>query len=81
MSSILPVETNLEELEMLSRADLRTTAVMRDAPEEWVQAASPSGSTVTLASYSPNTLEYNASMEKDGIVVFGEVFYPKGWKA
>ncbi|HPY65677.1 MAG TPA: YfhO family protein [Bacteroidales bacterium] len=81
VSSILPVETNLEELEMLSRADLRTTAVMRDAPEEWVQAASPSGSTVTLASYSPNTLEYNASMEKDGIVVFGEVFYPKGWKA
>lgn len=81
VSSITGAESNLEELEALSRTDLRTTAVMRDAPVEWVQAASPSESAVTLTSYSPNTLEYKASMEKDGIVVFGEVFYPKGWKA
>lgn len=81
VSSIIGAESNLEELEALSRTDLRTTAVMRDAPAEWVQAASPSESIVTLTSYSPNTLEYKASMVKDGIVVFGEVYYPKGWKA
>lgn len=81
VSSVVGAESNLEELEALSRTDLRKTAVMRDAPAAWVQAASPSESSVTLTLYSPNTLEYKAFMEKDGIVVFGEVYYPKGWKA
>ena len=81
VSSIYPVEGARQEIEALSGVDLRHVAVMQDPPGEWVDTASPSGSTVVLTSYSPNTLDYNASMEKDGIVVFGEVYYPKGWKA
>ncbi|MDD3104866.1 MAG: YfhO family protein [Bacteroidales bacterium] len=81
VSSIQPVSSPLEEIESLTKVDLRTTAVMQDPPESWIEAAGPSTSTVTLTSYSPNTLEYVASMEKDGVVVFSEVFYPKGWKA
>ncbi|HHV03916.1 MAG: YfhO family protein [Bacteroidales bacterium] len=81
VSSIHPVTGPAEEIESISRVDLGTTAVMQDPPEKWIRAAAPAESTVSLTSYSPNTLEYSASMEKDGIVVFGEIFYPKGWKA
>jgi len=81
VSSIQPVSSPQEEIETLSRVDLRTTAVMQDPPESWVEAAGPSNSTIKLTSYSPNTLEYKASMEKEGIVVFSEIYYPKGWKA
>jgi len=81
VSAIQPVTGPAEEIGAITRVDLRTTAVMQDPPEDWVRTATPSGSTVLLTSYSPNVLEYNASMEKDGIVVFGEIFYPKGWKA
>ncbi|MFA5752872.1 MAG: YfhO family protein, partial [Bacteroidales bacterium] len=81
VTSILPVSSPQEEIETLTKTDLRTTAVMQDPPESWIETAGPSNSTVTLTSYSPNTLEYKASMEKDGIVVFSEIYYPKGWKA
>jgi len=81
VTSILPVSSPREEIETLTKTDLRTTAVMQDPPASWIETAGPSNSTVTLTSYSPNTLEYKASMEKDGIVVFSEIYYPKGWKA
>ncbi len=81
VSSIQPVSSPREEIETLTRVDLRTTAVMQDPLGPWLETAGPSNSTVTLTSYSPNTLEYKASMEKDGIIVFSEIYYPKGWKA
>ena len=89
VSGIRTVESPLEELEVLSQTDLRTTAVMQNPPPEWLEAApdtvvpdiSTTAADVTLVSYSPNTLEYEASMKQDGVVVFSEIFYPKGWKA
>jgi hypothetical protein len=81
VSSIQPVSSPQEEIETLTKVDLRATAVMQDPPGSWMETASPSNSTVMLTSYSPNTLEYKASMEKDGIVVFSEIYYPKGWTA
>ncbi|NLA16246.1 MAG: YfhO family protein [Bacteroidales bacterium] len=59
-----------------SATDAPGTSAM-DAPG----TSATDASDVTLVSYSPNTLEYEASMEQDGVVVFSEIFYPKGWKA
>tara|TARA_B110000467_G_C18297292_1_gene468882 strand:- start:1028 stop:1660 length:633 start_codon:yes stop_codon:yes gene_type:complete len=36
---------------------------------------------VTLKMYQPNKLIYISNNEYAGLVVFSEIFYPKGWKA
>lgn len=35
---------------------------------------------IQLKSYQPNRLEYVANNPKDGVAVFSEIYYPKGWK-
>lgn len=40
----------------------------------------PSGS-ITLKSYSPNNLKYESSNTEDGVAIFSEIYYAKGWKA
>ncbi|XLS27554.1 YfhO family protein [Flavobacteriaceae bacterium M23B6Z8] len=35
---------------------------------------------ITLESYQPNKLVYRSKNENEGLAVFSEVYYPKGWK-
>jgi len=84
IDSILIVNTPNEESDALNEIDLKTTAVLDvgfagfvkdflpgSDPEAWVE----------LESYSPPAIEYRASSNKDGIIVFSEIYYPYGWKA
>jgi hypothetical protein len=36
---------------------------------------------ITLAEYKPNYLKYNSNSVKDGIAIFSEIYYDKGWNA
>ncbi len=36
---------------------------------------------IQLTSYQPNHLVYASSAKKDGLAVFSEIYYPKGWDA
>ena len=36
---------------------------------------------IELKSYKPNQLIYNTQLDTAGLVVFSEIFYPKGWQA
>lgn len=36
---------------------------------------------IELTSYQPNELVYNSNNTSDGLAVFSEIYYPKGWKA
>jgi hypothetical protein len=38
-------------------------------------------STIVLTSYKPNELVYEYNTSKDGLAVFSEIYYPKGWEA
>lgn len=40
-----------------------------------------SSASVRLTSYAPNLLKYDFSAAKDQMVVFSEIYYPKGWNA
>ncbi len=36
---------------------------------------------IRLISYAPNDLNYEYKTEKNGLAVFSEIYYPKGWNA
>lgn len=38
-------------------------------------------STISLEDYRPNYLKYQSNSNRDGIAVFSEIYYEKGWKA
>ena len=40
-----------------------------------------SNATIYLEEYKPNYLKYASSSTKDGIAIFSEIFYDKGWNA
>ena len=40
-----------------------------------------SNTAITLEEYKPNFLKYTSSSTKDGIAIFSEIYYDKGWNA
>ena len=40
-----------------------------------------SNATINLKEYKPNYLKYTSSSTKDGIAIFSEIYYDKGWNA
>ncbi len=70
------------EMDAVGRMDLRHEAVA-DSKFEAVLGQScrqDSSSVVTLTAYEPNSLTYDVSSSKGGVIVFSEVYYP-GWTA
>ncbi len=68
-----------EALESLGKVDLTTTAVV----EEGVPQPTISGAgTISLVEYRPNYLRYEYSLTGgEGVAVFSEIYYDKGWTA
>jgi hypothetical protein len=67
-----------EELDALSKVNLRNTAVVAKADYGFLKAGGEG--TVKLTSYEPNEAKYEVESSQGGLVVFSEVFYP-GWTA
>ncbi|WP_339922729.1 YfhO family protein [uncultured Cyclobacterium sp.] len=78
--SIEGTKTNEEEIEALTKVNTKLTATY-NAPDNENQSISPGKGDISLSSYSPDVLTYKASVEKSGLAVFSEIYYPKGWKA
>jgi uncharacterized membrane protein YfhO len=84
IDSVLVVNTPNEECDALNDIDVRTTAVLDVKFADFVKDFSTgkdSTGQVTFLSYAPNALEYQTHSNKDGIVVFSEIYYPYGWHA
>jgi len=84
IDSVMVVNTPNEECDALNEINLKTTAVLDAKFEDFVKDFIPGKDTsasVTFLSYTPNALEYKTNANKDGIVVFSEIYYPYGWKA
>ena len=39
------------------------------------------GASINLTEYKPNYLKYNSNSSKNGIAIFSEIYYDKGWNA
>ncbi|MFI5151036.1 MAG: YfhO family protein [Bacteroidia bacterium] len=72
------------EITALSHFDPARTAVVDKQFEAQVKGLSPgkdSTSLIRLTHYEPNDLQYETSNKNEGLAVFSEIYYEKGWNA
>ena len=73
-----------EEIQALDSLDTKCEAVVNrndisgiELPESFQR---DSTAYISLLSYRPNRLKYASSNKFDGLVVFSDMYYPRGWK-
>ena len=77
-SDVQRVASNDEEIQLLRNLDTRNQALVNSTEFGQVEAG---GGEIQLISYSPNELVYQAEVNKSGLAVFSEIYYPEGWQA
>jgi hypothetical protein len=72
-----------EEIAALKTTDLKTTAIIDKRFEGKFSSNNKfdNAAKIILTSYAPNKLEYNFNSTNEQMVVFSEIYYPKGWNA
>lgn len=75
------VPTPDDESAALNTLDLNRTAVADQKFRELLtcEALPSDEDEISLTSYAPNKLEYQAKVTNDRIAVFSEIYYPEGW--
>lgn len=81
VNSVHYVTNANEEIDALNHEDPAHVAIIDKRFADMVQNASAdSTARVMLTAYAPNELTYETQSEKDGVVVFSEIYYP-GWNS
>jgi len=76
------VVTADQEIVLLDTLDLKKQAVILSGQAELKpRYALDSLASIKLISYKPNHLVYETSNKNDGLAVFSEIYYEKGWNA
>jgi hypothetical protein len=81
VSEIKAVNSPDEEIAALDNFEPAKTAVIDVSQFKTVGSKTfeVGNNNVTLQEATLNYLKYNTSSDKDGLVVFSEIYYPKGW--
>ena len=70
------------EIAALNGFNPATTAIVDTRfSEQIIDSLDNTGASIVLTEYKPNYLKYNSNSTKDGIVIFSEIYYYKGWNA
>jgi hypothetical protein len=78
------VQNSDEEMKALDKLDSKNVAVVNENEFSDLKnkaLAKDSSATIILDSYKPNNLKYTSNNSKEGLAVFSEMYYGKGWKA
>jgi hypothetical protein len=72
-----------EEMKALDSLDSKNVAIVnsKDFEIKNTAFAKDSSATITLDSYKPNHLKYTSNNTNEGLAVFSEMYYGKGWNA
>jgi len=84
VDSIQYVENADQEILGLNDFDPASACIVDDEFKPMigrVNAGTSQGSQIKLIQYEPNHLIYQANCKGQGIAVFSEIYYPKGWNA
>jgi len=82
----------VNEINIVANADAEITALDGFNPantaivdtrfsEQIMQGLDNTAANIVLNEYKPNYLKYNSNSTKDGIAIFSEIYYDKGWNA
>ncbi len=78
---VIHVNSPAEELAATVNNTDKATAIIDQSKFEQTSSRYTGRGSVLLTSYEPNELIYEADLTDAGLVVFSEIYYPKGWKA
>jgi hypothetical protein len=83
VNNIKFVQSADEEMKALDKLDTQNVAVVnnKDFEIRGKAFAKDSVARITLDLYKPNYLKYTSHNENEGLAVFSEMYYEKGWKA
>ena len=83
VSQIKLVNSADEEMKALDSLDSKNVAIVnsKDFKVKNKAFAKDSSATITLDSYKPNHLKYTSNNTDEGLAVFSEMYYGKGWNA
>ena len=83
VSQVKLVNSADEEMKALDSLDSKNVAIVnsKDFEIRNTAFAKDSLATVTLDSYKPNHLKYTSNNTNEGLAVFSEMYYGKGWNA
>ena len=82
VSNINIVENADAEIAALKELDVKNTAVVDERfKDQLIADLSNENASISLMDYKPNYLQYKSNSTNDGIVIFSEIYYNKGWNA
>jgi hypothetical protein len=83
VSQVKLVNSADEEMKALDSLDSKNVAIVnsKDFEIKNTAFAKDSTATITLDSYKPNHLKYTSNNANEGLAVFSEIYYGKGWNA
>jgi hypothetical protein len=84
VSQVELVKNSDAEMKALDKLKSKEVAVINENEFAAIKNkafAKDSSATITLDSYKPNNLKYTSTNSKEGLAVFSEMYYEKGWKA
>jgi len=71
-----------EEIKALNGLDVKNTAIIDSRfTEQIIGNLDNTNAGISLIEYKPNYLKYNSNSTSDGIAIFSEIYYDKGWNA
>ncbi len=84
VKEVVPVNSPTEELKKTETIDTKQTAVIdqsKFATSLFEGISLDSANTIQLVEFKPSYLKYETESTTDGLAVFSEIYYPKGWHA
>jgi hypothetical protein len=78
--NVVEAKSPAEELKMTGTIDTRTTAVIDGSKFALVKGTTDSLAKIDMIEHRPNYLKYESNSSTDGLAVFSEIYYEKGWK-
>lgn len=81
VSNAVTIKSPNEELKTVCDIDTRTTAVVDGSKFKVPDFEFDSASSIKIVEHKPNVLKYESQSAANGLAVFSEIYYPKGWHA